>query len=281
MEGTVFTGRRHGRYELRRATDRDVPAIADLYRSLSPESMHLRFNGRVSAERLHQLAQLGPAEDVAALVAVLDGKVVAEARYELLDSGGYEFGLVIADAEQKRGLGEALLQALREMARAEGIEALHAVVRVDNTGMLKLLQRTGSAVVEPADGDVLELDVATDDYMPGWSTGPVDSPRRWRVLVESRGIWQTPETRALRAAGYDVRQCMGPSRTAGRPCPLLALGRCRLVEEADAVACLLPDADPDALALMERHAADRGTRLVATNGRTWRQVAPVLARAVE
>jgi ribosomal protein S18 acetylase RimI-like enzyme len=281
MDGIDTTGRRHDRYEVRRATDSDVPAIADLYRSLSAESTHLRFNGRVGAERLGQLARLEPAGDVAALVAVLDGEVVAEARYERLDTGGYEFGLVVADAQQQRGLGEVMLRSLREMARSEGIKELRAVVRVDNTGMLKLLQRTGCAVVEPADGDVIELDVATDDYMPGWSPGVVGAPRRWRVLVESRGMWQTPETRALRAAGYEVRQCMGPSRTAGRPCPLLALGRCRLVEEADAVACLLPDADPDALALMERHAADRGTRLVATSGRTWRQVAPVLARAAE
>ncbi len=279
MDGTDFTPRRHGRYELRRAADSDVPAIAGLYRSLSQESMHLRFNGRVGAERLGQLARLEPAGDVRALVAVLDGAVVAEARYERLDSGGYEFGLVVADTEQHRGLGEAMLRGLREMARAEGIETLRAVVRVDNVGMLKLLQRTGCAVVEPADGDVLELEVATDEYMPGWGTRPVGAARPWRVLVEARGMWPSPETRALRAAGYDVRQCLGPSRTAGRPCPLLALGRCRLVEEADAVACLLPDADPDALALMERHAADLGTRLVATSGRTWRQVAPVLARA--
>jgi N-acetylglutamate synthase-like GNAT family acetyltransferase len=281
MDGTDFTGRRHGRYDLRRATDADVPAIADLYRSLSPESMHMRFNGRLGDERLGQLARLEPVEDVRALVAHRDGELVAEARYERVDADEYEFGLVVADTEQHQGLGQTMLQALRAMARDEGIETLYAVVRVDNIGMLKLLHRTGCAVVEPADGDVLGLQVATDDYMPGWGPGAVGARRPWRVLVESRGMWQTPETQALRAAGYDVRQCMGPRRTAGRPCPLLTLGRCRLVEEADAVACLLPDADPDALALMERHAADRGTRLVATSGRTWRQVATVLARAVE
>lgn len=57
---------------------------------------------------------------------------------------------------------------------------------------------------------------------------------RARVLVENPdGVERWAVSRALEDAGYDVRTCAGPAE--GEECPLLARGRCPLLDEADVV----------------------------------------------
>jgi ABC-type branched-subunit amino acid transport system ATPase component len=85
--------------------------------------------------------------------------------------------------------------------------------------------------------------------MPGW---PAESAGR-RVLVERRGWVDDDHVAALRSAAKDVRQCPGPSREAGRACPLVTSGRCRLAEEADLIVSRLPATDPDCAAVLAAH----------------------------
>jgi hypothetical protein len=85
--------------------------------------------------------------------------------------------------------------------------------------------------------------------MPGW---PVVSAGR-RVLVERRGWVDDDHVAALRSAAKDVRQCPGPSWEAGRACPLVTSGRCRLAEEADLIVSRLPATDPDCAAVLAAH----------------------------
>jgi GNAT superfamily N-acetyltransferase len=246
---------------LRLATPADVPAIADLYRSLSPESARMRFSSLLPPEAADEFAALGPG--ARAFVVELRGRVVAEGRY--LPAGGtHEFSLTVADEYQRLGYGPRLLNRLREDAREHGIGSLRAMVRVDNMLMLRLLQKVGCAVVEPVGGGVAVVDVATDDLMPAWPP----SDKRPRVLIESHGLWDDAATTALRAAGYDVRRCLlGRQRT--RPCPLLTQGRCRLAEGADIVACLLPGSEEQTAGIADEHAKAR--RLAATSVHEWEQ----------
>ncbi|MFZ5872240.1 MAG: GNAT family N-acetyltransferase [Actinomycetota bacterium] len=222
-------------YVVRTAGEADVPAIAALYRGLSEHSARMRFSAPVAPSLLARIAALPPDRAAVSLLAESAGQVVAEARYEVHGDGAPELSLTVADAHQGKGLGRLLLQRLRVAARECGVESLLAVVRTDNVPMLRLLQSLGYAVVEPAADGVVCVEVATDAWMPGWPGGSEGS----RVLLESPGWWATPETAALEAAGFTVRQCPGPGGAAGRPCALLAEGRCRLVEGADVVACLL------------------------------------------
>ena len=54
-----------------------------------------------------------------------------------------EWAIVLADAWQRRGLGEALLVRLIDSARRAGVERLSDVTFVDNTGMLRLARKLG------------------------------------------------------------------------------------------------------------------------------------------
>jgi GNAT superfamily N-acetyltransferase len=241
--------------EMRLATPADVPAIVELYRGLSPFSQRMRFSTCMSEETLLRAAFLD--ERVDAVLALSAGRVIGEARLDTGADSDHEFAVTVADDAQGRGLGAALLDRLRERAAEAGIVTLRAQVRIDNVPMLTLLRRVGGAIVMVADGDVL-LDIASDREMPGW---PADrSPRR--VLVEASGAMERPITTALRAAGYDVRQCAGPTSGRREPCPLLAGGSCRLATEADAIICLLPD-NAESRAVVSAHALDRVAALAA------------------
>lgn len=256
-------------YQVRDATAADVPAILGLYRRLSPRSTQLRFSSQMSDSELANAAAL-PDQGCAAVVARLGDQVVGEARYVLWE-GEHELAMTIADAHQAKGLGRTLLRQLRRTAAANGIGSLRAVVRTENAGMLGLLERIGVAIVRPPEAGDITVDLACDDYMPGWG----QDTGRTRVLVEARSRTEHPSTTALRRAGFDVRQCTGPGRRE-RACPVLALGRCRLFEQADVVAYLLPDTE-DCAGIGELHVETHPDRLVARSLEEWRDAAAVLA----
>ena len=256
-------------YEVQDATAADGPAILGLYRSLSARSTQLRFSSHMSEGELAHAADL-PDQGCAAVVARLGEQVVGEARYVLWEAE-HELAMTIADDHQGKGLGRMLLSRLRRAAFANGVGSLRAVVRVENAPMLGLLERIGISVVRPPEGGDITVDIACDDYMPGWGA----DTGRTRVLVEARGRTEHPSTTALRNAGFDVRQCTGPGRR-DRVCPVLALGRCRLFEEADVVAYLLPDTE-DCAGIGELHVETHPDRLVARSLEEWRDASATLA----
>lgn len=259
----------------RRATPADVPGIVGLYSCLSTESLHMRFSCAMSSAALAAAAALGPDRRTVSLLAVAGERIVAEGRYLPLVDGGYEFGMTVADDWQHHGIGRRLLDLLREDAGDRGIPTLRAMVRPDNRPMLALLREVGCAIVAPVDEWEVVVEVACDDGMPGWPGARTGR----RVLVESGALWDDPATAAMRAAGFEIRQCLGPRRGPAQTCPLLTLGRCRLAEGADMLACLLPSHDANAREVAEAHRARRRDRLVATSVEGWREAAPRLVGA--
>lgn len=254
-----------GEIEVRPAGAADVPAIAELFAGLSPRSVRLRFSHESSREVVRHHAEMGPA--TTSLVAVDQGRVVGEARYES-GSTPPELAVTVADDHQGHGLGRRLVEELRLTASAAGIPALRAVVRTDNRGMLRLLRTSSTAIAAPVEDGEVVLDLATDDQMPPW---PV-RPGARKVLVESRSIADTPAITALWEAGYEVRKCLGPSE-GHRSCPVLELGGCRLADDADVVVALLPGDDAGCQAVTDAHRRDRPERLAASSQDEWRDAA--------
>jgi GNAT superfamily N-acetyltransferase len=243
--------------EMRRATLDDVPAIIDLYRGLSPESQLMRFSTHVAEDVLLRAAFLDERFD--AVIALSGGRVIGEARLETNPDSDHEFAITVADDVHGQGVGTALLDGLRERAGDQGIVTLRAQVRIDNVPMLTLLRRVGGVIVLVSGGDVL-IDIASDRQMPGW---PSRGTGR-KVLVEAAGPVERPITTALRSAGYDVRQCGGPTSGRREPCPVLSGGRCRLADEADSIIFLLPETDAQNRAVLAAHVSDRSDRLGAS-----------------
>jgi GNAT superfamily N-acetyltransferase len=248
-EHTLADGRVIG---LRPAGPADVAAVTQLYLGLSPASFGHRFHaGRPSPEVVGRLAALEPG--TFGLIAVPYGGgdgLAGEARYVPAGDGSAELALAVRDSWQGAGLGHRLLDGLVRRAHQDGLARLRAIVLLGNLPMLRLLERYGWVVAAPTEEfAVATLEIATDGGMPGWPPG---SEGR-RVLVERRGWFDDARTAGLRAAGQHIRHCAGPLRTAGRPCPLLASGTCRLAEEADQILSLLPAGDPDCAAVAAEH----------------------------
>jgi GNAT superfamily N-acetyltransferase len=237
---------------LRRAGPGDVPAITRLYLELSADSFYRRFNAEPPAPA--QVAKLASLADGAACLVAAPpadpGHLVAEARYVPIGPGTAELALTVHDGYQGAGMGHLLLDALVDRARQDGLARLRAVVLLTNTPMLRLLQHYGWALAAPTeDFSVAFLEISAFGGMPGWPAGSVGR----RVLVERRSWFDNQQVAALRAAGKDVRQCAGPLRSAGRGCPLVTSGQCRLAEEADLIVSLLPAGEPDCAEVLAAH----------------------------
>ncbi len=246
---------------LRQAGPGDVAAITRLYLGLSAGSFHRRFHaGQPGLALTPRLARVGSRTVclVAAPPAAPDW-LAAEARYVPIGAGTAELALTVADDYQGAGLGRLLLEELVRRAREDGLKRLRATVLLTNKPMLRLLQGYGWALADATeDFSVACLEISAVGGMPGW---PARSAGQ-RVLVERRSWFDDERVTALRSAGKDVRQCTGPLREAGRACPLVTSGRCRLAEEAQVIVSLLPDSDPDCAAVLAAHRR-RWPRLLA------------------
>lgn len=237
---------------LRAAGPGDVAAVARLYRELSPESFRRRFyTGHPRPELVERFASLdGGTVCLLAVPAGDPGSLAGEARYVPIGPAVAELALTVRDGYQRAGLGRLLLAALVARARADGLVRLRAVVLLANVPMLRLLQQYGWVLAAPTeDFSVATLEISAVGGMPGWPEGSTGR----RVLVERRGWFDDERTAALRAAGSEVRQCAGPRQEAGRICPLVAAGRCRLAEEADTIISLLPPGEPECAAVLAAH----------------------------
>jgi GNAT superfamily N-acetyltransferase len=105
----------------------------------------MRFFGphpRLSADELVRFTTVDH-RDREALVALDGDDIVAVARWDrLADPAVAEVAFVVADAWQGRGIAPLLLARLAELARAQGVDRLVALVLPENERMLEMLRHT-------------------------------------------------------------------------------------------------------------------------------------------
>jgi len=129
-------------------------------RELSPHSRRLRFMGalrELSPAQLARFTHIDVAREFAlvALQRDADGNEVqvGVARFATrADARSCEFGIVIADAWQGRGLGRHLMTRLIRAAAGRGLQRMSGEVLADNHAMLALARSLGFTV-EAAAGD--------------------------------------------------------------------------------------------------------------------------------
>jgi len=78
-----------------------------------------------------------------AWLASVDGRPVGIARYVLVDTGTAELAFEVVDAEQGRGIGTALLDALAVTAAGNGVRRFRASVHPGNAASVRLLRHVG------------------------------------------------------------------------------------------------------------------------------------------
>jgi RimJ/RimL family protein N-acetyltransferase len=141
----------------------DGPELLKLYDKLSNTSLYHRFFvvPPKDASKADYLAHVDY-DNQFALVAALDGEVVAVARYhrDLSRRDHAEVAFTVADALQGKGIGSLLLSRLAAIAREHGVAVFDAEVMADNTGMIRVFERSGFAVSRRTEGEILHFEIA-------------------------------------------------------------------------------------------------------------------------
>jgi len=147
------------------------PSDLDLERrfvyGLSARSRYLRLlsSRPLQPGELERWTNIDPRREIALVALANDGgddEEVGVARCVVEDAadGRWDFAIVIADAWQRRGLGEALLGKLAEAARDAGVRTLSGITLVENRGMVRLARKLGFAVRrEEGDATLLRLEL--------------------------------------------------------------------------------------------------------------------------
>jgi acetyltransferase len=117
---------------------------------LSAHSRYLRLLSArpVQPGELEHWTAVDPSREIA-LVALTgedeNEEEVGVARCALEDTaeGRWDFAIVIADAWQRHGLGEALLRELLQAAREAGVTTMSGITASENQGMIALARKLG------------------------------------------------------------------------------------------------------------------------------------------
>ena len=131
--------------EIRPARPGDFEAVRDMHAHMSPENLYMRFFGvsRLAAEQEARRVCREPAPDRAALLAVLDGRVIGCISYQLTGGESAEVGMAVADDMHSRGIGTLLLEHVISLARRRGVRTFLAETLVENAPMLNVFAYAG------------------------------------------------------------------------------------------------------------------------------------------
>ncbi len=132
--------------EVRPILPSDVAALKLLHASLSAESLYMRFFSprRVLPEAEFERFVTVDYVDRLALVMVVDGALVAVARYDRVGSGNKaEVAFTVRDDHQGRGIATVLLEHLASAAVSIGIRTFVADTLAQNRRMLSVFRTVG------------------------------------------------------------------------------------------------------------------------------------------
>ena len=133
----------------------DAELLVEFFGHLSPETRRMRFmTNQVDPpeelvwQQAARLAAIDPQRE-AALVATVEAagstQIVGVARLGCESAGALaaEAAIVLRDDYQGQGLGSCLFDLLLQLAMARGIEQIWLLCLAENTGMQRLVQKSG------------------------------------------------------------------------------------------------------------------------------------------
>ena len=152
----------------------DYGLEADFIRRLSARSGYQRLLSprKLSRAEIQRFVNIDYTRELALIaLAVVDNQVrqVGVARYAPEPDGlSHDFGIVVTDEWQGRGLGEALLGSLVSAAANAGVQQLTGLTLADNHAMRGLARRLGFHVErEAGDATVVRLRMALNGDQDG------------------------------------------------------------------------------------------------------------------
>jgi len=138
----------------------EAEPIRALHRGLSARSRYLRFLSPMPAlpdSVVRALACVDHRRSVAIVAERPDGAAIGLASFSAVDEVSAEVAVVVQDAWQGRGVGDALVAALLGAAEARGFHRFVASIAADNAPMRRLLARHGSVLTSVMRSGVSEI----------------------------------------------------------------------------------------------------------------------------
>ena len=135
--------------EIRSASPADIDEVRRLHAELSEDSLRMRFFGisKQAGEASAQRICAPPRPGYAALVAILNGKIIGIAEYTCgADISEGEVAFVVDESYHRRGVGTLLLEHLAALARRNGLTRFVAYVLSDNYDMQRVFADAGLTV---------------------------------------------------------------------------------------------------------------------------------------
>ena len=165
----------------------DSDGLADFHRSLSQETIYLRFFApypELTERDVHRFTHVDYVDRVA-LVATVADQLVGVGRYDRVADGEAEVAFVVHDEHQGRGLGSVLLEHLAAAARERGISRFTAEVLPTNRRMLATFHEAGYEPTARLEDGVVLLSFAIE---------PTDTSIAVRVAREQHAEAQSVAT---------------------------------------------------------------------------------------
>jgi len=131
----------------------DEPALKVHFYSLSPETIHKRFNSALkslSNAEFRRLVNVDYKQHMAMVAVHKEGdgeKIITSGRYYVNQTTNYaELSIATRDDWQGQGVGREVFKALLEAAQEAKLQGIEAFVHVDNAEMMKLFQDAGHPI---------------------------------------------------------------------------------------------------------------------------------------
>ncbi len=149
---------------LRPILPEDAEGLVEFYANVSDESKYRRFFApmpNLSERDVKRFTQVDHHDRVAFVITVAQ-RIIAVARYDVVEKGRAEVAFLVQDSHQGRGVGQLLLEHLAQAARERGVDTFVAEVLPDNQAMLQLFREQGYQVTGGWEEGVIHLEFDID-----------------------------------------------------------------------------------------------------------------------
>ncbi|MDP2138051.1 MAG: GNAT family N-acetyltransferase [Candidatus Didemnitutus sp.] len=186
-------------YRLRLIDDRDAAMVAEMFATLSTESIRARYGyliKNMTPERAAELAHTDTSRDTPLGIFGLrwdgtESHLWAMGRLvHAPDNQSAECAFLVHDSQRRLGMASTLLRYLRVLGRRRGVPRLFAQVRRENKAMLNVFIQNGAQLHFSPDSDVVEIDILLqrqkflfDNPSRAPSIAPMSSPEKKRFSI--------------------------------------------------------------------------------------------------
>lgn len=142
----------------------DEDLLVSFYDRVSDESKYYRFFSpmpKLSERDIRRFTHVDHHNRVA-LVMILQGRMIAVGRYDVVEPREAEVAFLVEDEHQGRGIAQLLLEHLAQAGRENGVERFTAEVLPDNSRMIQTFRDAGYRVASGYADGVVTLEFPID-----------------------------------------------------------------------------------------------------------------------